>query len=110
MTDIERLEDIKNALEKQCMLAVQSTSVIEDKLDIEKVYRSQIQTFENAISALKKQIPKKPIDAGWKHGCPNCGCAVGVNKHLGFAYSEYLEPNESYCCSCGQALDWSDTE
>ena len=70
------------------------------------------------FSALEKQIPKKPkiltwqllIDSGWKHECPNCGCAVGVNKNLGFAYEEYLEPNESYCCSCGQALDWSDTE
>ena len=74
--------------------------------------------IETAISALEKQIPKKPkiltwqllIDSGWKHECPNCGCAVGVNKNLGFAYEEYLEPNESYCCSCGQALDWSDTE
>lgn len=74
--------------------------------------------LETAKSALEKQIPKKPkiltwqplIDAGWKHGCPNCGCAVGINKHLGFAYEEYLEPNESFCCSCGQALDWSDSE
>ena len=68
-------------------------------------------------AALEKQIPKMPkiltwkllIDSGWKYGCPNCGCAVGINKNLGFAYEEYLEPNESYCCSCGQALDWSDT-
>ena len=67
--------------------------------------------------AIEKQIPKMPkiltwkllIDSGWKYGCPNCGCAVGINKNLGFAYEEYLEPNESYCCSCGQALDWSDT-
>lgn len=67
---------------------------------------------------IEKQIPKKPkiltwqllIDSGWKHGCPNCGCAVGINKNLGFAYEEYLEPNESYCCSCGQALDWGDSE
>lgn len=65
--------------------------------------------------AIEKQIPKKPkiltyqllIDSGWKHGCPNCGCAVGINKNLGFAYGEYLEPYESCCCSCGQALDWS---
>lgn len=69
------------------------------------------------VSALEKQIPKPPkrlthkplIDAGWEYGCPNCGCAVGENKHLGFAYNEYLEPNENYCCSCGQALDWGDS-
>ena len=71
-----------------------------------------------AISALEKQIPRKVeiltyqplINSGWKHRCPNCGCAVGKNKNLGFAYEEYLEPYEVYCSQCGQALDWSDTE
>ena len=66
------------------------------------------------ISTLEKQIPKKPkiltyqllIDAGWEYACPNCGCAVGKNDNLGFAYAEYLEPYEDYCCCCGQALDW----
>ena len=106
MTDIERLEDIKNALEEQCMLAVKSTSVIEDRLDIEKIYRSQIQTFENAISAFKKQIPKKPIKIDetyvverdeWvvDYECPSCG-------------NPYAD--DSFCSCCGQALDWSDTE
>ena len=78
------------------------------------IFNDKIGAFDVAISALGKQIPKKPniltwqllINAGWKHGCPNCGCAVGMNKHLSFAYEEYLEPNESFCCSCGQALDW----
>lgn len=73
---------------------------------------------EVSINALEKQIPKKPktlnygllIEYGWKYECPNCGCAVGNNKNLAFAYGEYLNPYEDYCCSCGQALDWSDTE
>ena len=94
-------------------------SIFCNKIPQEELYTPQTEElateFDNAI---EKQIPKKPkiltwqllIDSGWKHGCPNCGCAVGVNKNLGFAYEEYLEPNESYCCSCGQALDWSDTE
>jgi hypothetical protein len=68
--------------------------------------------------ALEKQIPKKPktlnygllIEYGWKYECPNCRCAVGDNKNLAFAYGEYLEPYEDYCCSCGQALDWSDAK
>jgi hypothetical protein len=76
------------------------------------------EALDMAVKALEKQIPKKPkiltwpllTEAGWKHGCPNCGCAVGENKNLGFAYGEYLEPNEDFCCSCGQALDWGDTE
>jgi hypothetical protein len=66
--------------------------------------------------ATEKQIPKKPktlnygllIEYGWKYECPNCGCAVGDNKNLDFAYGEYLNPYDDYCCGCGQALDWSD--
>ena len=73
---------------------------------------------EIAISALEKQIPRKVeiltyqplINSGWEYRCPNCGCAVGKNNNLGFAYEEYLEPYEVYCSQCGQALDWSDTE
>ena len=116
MTDLEKLKEIKASLEQQCMLAIRSTSVIEDRLDIEKTYRSQIQTFENAVSALEKQIPRKVeiltyqplINSGWEHRCPNCGCAVGKNNNLGFAYEEHLEPYEVYCSQCGQALDWKE--
>lgn len=62
-----------------------------------------------AISALEKQIPKKPVitNDGFFNGqpiydtwgCPNCG---KVNE-TGFEDYEY-------CPICGQALDWSDTE
>ena len=80
--------------------------------------RPLIESYGVAISALEKQIPKKPktltykllVDSGWEYGCPNCGCAIGENKNLKFAYTEYLEPYESYCCSCGQKLDWGDAE
>lgn len=70
--------------------------------------------FQRMIDiAIEKQIPKKPkilnyqplIKAGWKHECPNCGCAVGKNK---FTDYEYLEEYEEYCTQCGQALDWSE--
>ena len=56
--------------------------------------------FENAISALEKQIPKKPDILGYREGreintisytCPNC------NKHIG---------RENHCKHCGQALLW----
>lgn len=65
---------------------------------------------ELAISALEKQIPKKPIKknpicyAKTKDGqerfafdyfCPNC--------------NEQIKRFEHHC-KCGQALDWSDTE
>ena len=76
------------------------------------------EALQIAIKTLEKQIPKKPktlnygllIEYGWKYECPNCGCAVGDNKNLAFAYGEYLNLYEDYCCNCGQALDWSGTE
>lgn len=61
-----------------------------------------------AISALEKQIPKKPIiweyhtiespipNDDWGYECPCCG-----NRDI-----DYPEHH----CECGQALDWSDEE
>ena len=68
--------------------------------------------FEAAISALEKQIPKKPtyVDTRFRnHGkniadgvslskcykCPNC------NSHIFRVFD-----SEVYCKYCGQALDW----
>ena len=68
------------------------------------------EAFPVAISALEKQIPKKPINknpicyAKTKDGqeyfafdyfCPNCSEKIKLSEHH---------------CKCGQALDWSDTE
>lgn len=55
------------------------------------------EALRKAISALEKQIPKKPHyqydGQGDQHECcPKCGC-------LGF---------DSYCIKCGQKIDWSD--
>lgn len=79
-------------------------------------YNRLCASLKKAKNALEKQMPKKPktlnygllIEYGWKYECPNCGCAVGDNKNLDFAYGEYLNPYDDYCCGCGQALDWSD--
>ena len=61
--------------------------------------------FENAISALEKQIPQaaEHEDGAWSI-CPCCGGSVcndtehAVNREV------------SYCEHCGQAFDWSDKE
>ena len=69
----------------------------------------------NILSALEKQIPKKPTphtvepveapikigNANWCKGttiyyCPNC--------------KDFISRVYTYCHKCGQALDWSDTE
>ena len=57
--------------------------------------------FEEAIMALEKQIPKKPVDDpenGWFE-CPNCGATLLYYFHL-FKID--------YCDECGQRLDWSE--
>ena len=51
--------------------------------------------FEMAISALEKQIPKKPSETD-KARCIHCGCVV--------------KRDERFCKNCGQALDWRDSE
>lgn len=61
------------------------------------------EAIQCAISALEKQIPKKPIlDTIFPSGvrwylCPVC-------KH------NNIEKNDNYCHNCGQALDWSEEE
>lgn len=58
-----------------------------------------IDACEVAVSALEKQIPKKPIDNTNPHDffvnihCPVC--------------KEYVTKKYKYCRNCGQALDWS---
>lgn len=68
-----------------------------------------------AISALEKQIPKKPkridknatFDGNWKKVCPACGRVL---------VERITTPEESYpriynCtphCMCGQAIDWKE--
>lgn len=58
------------------------------------------EAYRMAISALEKQIPKKVEEwlPFFKAKCPSC------NGHIE-AHASNL-----YCCRCGQALDWSDTE
>ena len=58
-----------------------------------------------AISALEKQIPKKPEYSSdgyapdgaevWDAHCPNCEHELDI---------------EDICPNCGQAIDWSDSE
>lgn len=50
--------------------------------------------FDLAISALEKQIPKKPLPyKGYEGQCPECGVV-------------YLDRLTGYCGNCGQKLFW----
>ena len=67
--------------------------------------------FENAISALEKQVPKKPKKKEENqystfYDCPRCGGYL-VSKIDGELCGGQ---KYKYCYRCGQALDWSDTK
>lgn len=57
---------------------------------------STAEEMELAISAIEKQIPKKPIINNRKMQCVN-----GHNQPV---------QHYKYCPMCGQLMDWSDTE
>ena len=71
---------------------------------------------EIAISALEKQIPKKPkrvnknsvFDGNWKKICPCCG-AVLIERITTEDKSYPIQYNMTNHCKCGQTLDWSDS-
>ena len=57
--------------------------------------------------ALEKQIPKKPIDAGYYYMCPCCRYDLGVSDDDIFIY-ELSTPK--YCSNCGCVLDWTEVK
>ena len=67
------------------------------------LYKRRKLNAELAISALEKQMPKKPtIDKDGCLVCGNCGSYEGIRTETNFI--------DGFCWECGQALDWSDTE
>ena len=73
--------------------------------DSSRFSKDERSAFLQAISAIKKQIPKKPIEDGYYDEpavCPNCGENV-----INMADNDY---HFQHCHYCGQALDWSETE
>lgn len=65
-----------------------------------------VEALKIAVSALEKQIPKKPIKYDkYYYKCPVCDIDIGVNEE---DLTIYEETPPYYCQNCGQALDWSD--
>ena len=70
----------------------------------DEIYKADIEALKTAISALEKQIPKKPlsgIDFMGNEFRICCDCSAIVRDG---------EWRANYCPDCGQALDWSDTD
>ena len=74
-----------------------------------------LEAFDMAISALEKQIPKKPkhidknatFDGNWKKVCPACG-RVLVERITTQEESYPRLYNHTPHCICGQAIDWEE--
>ena len=70
------------------------------------------ETYDKAIAALEKQIPKKPIhidknkefDGNWKKVCPTCGRVLVERITTSEESYPQLYISSGYCW-CGQALD-----
>ena len=77
-----------------------------------------IQAYDAAITAIEKQIPKKPHitlmrnDAGELFGqwvmCPRCYEESGFDYDFLVGMKQKQHHKVSYCLGCGQAIDWSE--
>lgn len=70
--------------------------------------------FETAISALKKQIPKKPIQANYIVKINGVDILLDENEFTKCPSCTYkdieVKQGQKYCHICGQALDWDNIE
>ena len=76
---------------------------VDPDLVIDIFYEKLLDNVELKMS-YEKQMPKKPYNVNEDYltfDCPTCLSAL---------YSEDKLEYTSYCCKCGQALDWSDEE
>ena len=69
---------------------------------------------ELAISALQKQIPKKPIQANYIVRVNGVATLLDENEFTKCPSCTYkdieVKHGQKYCHICGQALDWSNAE
>ena len=65
------------------------------KCELVKEDKTLIEAYRVALSAIEKQIPKKPTRTNWIY-CPSCNWGITLMK------------GTHHCPKCGQALDWSE--
>lgn len=96
--------------EKKCVMRNIAIACNRDCYDCDLVLPDEqvAAGYYAAIEALKKQIPKKPVDVCEpcvKWGiCPTC---KGELNMLG-GKPNRIFGSEKYCKDCGQAIDWSE--
>ena len=107
-----------NKIYKEVLIMITTKTITmtnEEAIEMLKQWNEDLSEFDDekegiechklAISALKKQIPKKPDENRYPWAiCPSCGGSVYIDK-----VQEHIMNNENtYCEHCGQTLDWSD--
>lgn len=97
----------KEAIKQLASLIINSQLFHQDEGDI---WEKDIESLKMAISALEKQIPKKPTDVcepivRWGI----CSVCKGELNELGGGPNRIFE-SQKYCSDCGQAIDWSEEE
>ena len=65
-----------------------------------------VESLEMAISALEKQIPKKPTVPVDTWLCPSCGESVEYQQKLGD--NVLYHGQHDFCPKCGQSIDWEE--
>ena len=102
--------------------------LLDDKSWLESAIQPINEAFDAAISALEKQIPKKPV-IGYAFGekireaikkidperaeskrecCPVCGRTLGMSRFV--KAQTGLRVGDPHCKKCGQAIDWKDNQ
>lgn len=97
------IEEARKILERE-LLAVTLESNVSKKEAQKKRLNEKFKALNVALEAIDKQIPRKPI-GGFDFANNEyeicCECSAIVQDG---------EWKANYCPSCGQALDWSDTD
>lgn len=93
----------------------EAINIIEDVTwqDNGRHYGKIVPAREIAISALEKQIPKKPtpqVVKGGKRLIGNGWWCKGTTVYKCPCCNEFISRIYDYCYKCGQALDWGDGE
>ena len=80
------------------------TDAYGDPIDSDTYYEA----VDMAISALEKQIPKKPTVPVDTWLCPSCGESVEYQQKLGD--NVLYHGQHDFCPKCGQAIEWEENE
>lgn len=91
------IEEAKKILEGELLVVTLESNV--SKETQQKRLNEKFKALNVALEAIDKQIPRKPIRLLYHEvgDCPFCETTVYISE-------------DKFCPSCGQALDWSDTD